>query len=503
MLSSKNKIIVKNTVMLYFRMALIMVVSLYTSRVILNSLGVVDYGVYNVVAGVVVLFSFLNSALMNASQRYMSIAVGKDSSSELQKVFSACLLLHLIFCAIVILMAETLGLWFLNNKLSIPPDRLYAAKWVYQLAILNTCVNVVRVPYNSMIIAKEEMSFFAYLSILETVLKLSVSYVIMLILYDRLITYSILLLVISLIITGIYAIKCHVSYSIALSIRSKRGFIGEIASFSGWNILGGIADIGYKQGTNIILNIFSGVTVNAAMAIAMQVRAAIYSFVSNLQIAANPQIIKSYSSEDYGRYSTLVYRISKYSFFLIYAMALPIILNIHILLDFWLKSPPLYAYTFCTLTLMFCLVDSLSGPLWTSMQAMGDIRKYQIVISILILLNLPLSYIALYQGLSPNCVLYIQIMICFITLGVRLFFSWYYAQLDILSYLKEVLIPIVGVVILSLPIPLFISMKFDGGEQLAYTMISSVVLIGGSLWFVGLKSNERNVAIAFLKSKFR
>lgn len=487
--------------MLYFRMALILLVTLYTSRIILNALGVVDFGIYNVVAGVVVLFSFLNSALMNASQRYLSIAVESRDEGEIQSVFSTCMLLHLILCLILLILAETVGLWFLNENLSIPQERLIAANWVYQSAVLSTCINVMRVPYHSVIIAKEEMSFFAILSIVESLLKLLVAYLITVIAFDRLESYSILLLIVAALVYLIYAYKCHKAYSIKLSFRPKIDLIGEIASFSGWNIFGGVADVGYKQGTNMILNVFSGVTLNAAMGIAMQVRGALYSFVSNLQIAANPQIIKSYNNGEYERYQNLVYSISKYSFFLIYLIALPVILNMHILLDFWLKTPPEYASSFCVLTLIFCLVDSLSGPLWTSMQAMGNIKNYQIVISLLLLLNLPFTYISLSRGMSPNSLLYIQIAICVCSIFVRLLFSQNYAKISVESYLRNVLLPIAFIVILSLPIPLYLATILSGLTKLIATTCICVVFTTISIWLVGLKQRERNVVIAFIKSK--
>lgn len=498
---SNSKRIAKNTLMLYFRMALIMLVTLFTSRVILNALGVVDFGIYNVVAGVVVLFSFLNSALMNASQRYLSIAVETEDSDNIQKVFSTCMLLHLLICVVLIVLAETIGLWFLNDKLSIPADRIHAANWVYQSAVLCTCINVLRVPYHSMIIAEEDMSFFAYLSIFETILKLGIAYLILVIAIDRLISYSLLLLLVTLLVSALYAYKCHRSYSIRFSFKPNNNLIKEIALFSGWNILGGVADVGYKQGTNMILNVFSGVTLNAAMGIAVQVRAAVYSFVTNLQIAANPQIIKSYNNQEYDRYENLVYSISKYSFFLILLLAFPIMLNMHVLLDFWLKTPPDYAYSFCTLTLIFCLVDSLSGPLWTSMQAMGNIRNYQIIISILLLLNLPFTYVALSKGMSPESLLYIQIVICAVSIFVRLLFSRHYARLTIKSYIRNVMIPIIGVVLISLPVPFLLALKLTGLPKLFITVASSFVITCISIWLVGLKYDERKFVVEFIKSK--
>ncbi len=482
-------------------MALIMLVTLFTSRIILNTLGVVDFGIYNVVAGVVVLFSFLNSALMNASQRYLSIAVENNDSEALQKVFSTCLLLHFLLSIFLLVLAETIGLWFLNEKLLIPPDRMIAANWVYQSATLSTCIYIMRVPYHSMIVAEEDMSFFAFLSIIESFLKLFIAYIITFFVSDRLKLYSVLLLLVTFLISVLYFYKCRQSYFITFSFRSDKKLIREIASFSGWNIFGGIADVGYKQGTNMILNVFSGVTLNAAMGIAMQVRGAVYSFVSNLQIAANPQIIKSYSTGEYEHYTNLVYKISKYSFFLIFILAYPLMLNMHVILNFWLKTPPDYAYSFCTLTLVFCLVDSLSGPLWTSMQAMGNIKNYQIAISSLLLLNLPFAYIALRNAYSPDSLWYIQIAICIVSLFIRLFFSNRFAKISVKLYFKEVLYPIAVVLFLSLPIPLYLSIKLCGTSKLLITICSAFVLTCLSIWVVGIKHDERKVIVTFLRSK--
>lgn len=498
-----GKRVARNTLMLYFRMALIMLVSLYTSRVILNALGVVDFGIYNLVAGVVVLFTFLNSALMNASQRYLSIAVAQTDQNNLQKVFSTCLVLQVILCLIFILFAESIGLYFLNNKLSIPPERLNAANWVYQMSVISTCIYILKVPYHSIIIATEDMSFFAWLSIIETLFKLGIAYVISLVRFDRLIFYSFLLLIVSLLIWFAYVIKAHRSYNLGLSFKYEPAKLKEIALFSGWNIIGGVADVGYKQGTDIILNIFSGVTLNAAMGIATQVRGAIYSFVSNLQIAANPQIIKSYNSGELKYYRLLIYRISKYSFYLIFLLSIPLILNMDFLLKIWLKNPPEYSIAFCKLTLTFCLVDSLSGPLWTSMQAMGKIRNYQILTSCLLLLNLPVSYLALKSGCAPDVIFYIQIGICFVILCVRVLFSNKYASLPIMSYLKEVILPIALVIIISLPLPLIISLETDGWFRLLITSFFSVLAIMTSIWLIGLKNDERKFVLKYLSSKMK
>ena len=291
---SNSKRIAKNTLLLYFRMILIMVVSLYTSRVILNELGVEDFGIYNLVAGVVVLFSFLSNAMVTATQRYLSVAIGKGDEKYIQSIFSTSLLSHFILILFIVFVAETVGLWFVNTKLEIPVDRMYATNVIYQLAIATTSVNIIRIPYNASIIANERMAFFAYISIVETFLKLLVVWVLAITSGDKLVVYSVLLLLVVIIIDIAYWYYCH-RFLVAnkFYLKTNKKLFVELTSFSVWNLFGGLADVGYKQGTNIILNLFGGVSINAVLGITNQIRNAVVSFIGNLQLAVNPQIVKS------------------------------------------------------------------------------------------------------------------------------------------------------------------------------------------------------------------
>ncbi len=469
---SNSKRIAKNTLLLYFRMILIMVVSLYTSRVILNELGVEDFGIYNLVAGVVVLFSFLSNAMVTATQRYLSVAIGKGDEKYIQSIFSTSLLSHLFLILLIIIVAETVGLWFVNAKLEIPVDRMYATNVIYQLAIATTCVNIIRIPYNASIIANERMSFFAYISIVETFLKLFIVWALVIVSGDKLIIYSLLLLFVTIAINIAYWFYSH-KYLVAnrFVLRSDKKLLAELTNFSGWNLFGGLADVGYKQGTNIILNLFFGVTVNAALGITNQIRNAVFSFVSNLQLAANPQIVKSYAAGEMDYFKTLVHRISKYSYFLMLILTFPVILNIDLVLKIWLKNPPEYTAIFAVLTLIFCLIDSLTGPLWVAMQAGGKIQLFQIVTSICLLLNLPTCFAFLSWGYGPYTVLIIQIVITCFTLGVRLVFAKYYLQISIRYYLREVLFPIIGVTVFAIPVPLYICTVSNGYTRLLFTIL--------------------------------
>lgn len=488
--------------MLYVRMLLIMLVTLYTSRVIINALGVVDFGIYNIVAGIVVLFSFLSSAMTAASQRYLSIAIGTTNESFIQRVFSASLLSHLILAVAVVLIAETIGLWLLYDKLVIPYERKAAAFSTYHIVVVITFLNIIRVPFNASIISHERMDFYAYMSILEAILKLAIVFLLQLFDFDKLISYSLLLMLVAILVNVVYIYYCIKNFSgHRITLVTSRELLKEMTTFSGWNILGGIADVGYKQGTNIILNIFCGVTLNAALGITNQIRTAIYSFVSNLQVAANPQIIKSYAEKNSERVHSLVCSISKCSFFLMLFLAIPLIINMDYLLRLWLINPPEHSVTFVQLILVFCLFDSLSGPLWTSMQATGKIRNYLLWTSSMLLLNLPLTYMALWLGYAPESILVIQIIIVIITLVIRVCFLKKYIGLSYTKYFRSVILPILSTAIFSVPFPLLFSNFFTEGLRLFSTSLISTCSVGGSIYLCGLTKDERSYIIRLIKRK--
>lgn len=499
---SNSKRIAKNTLLLYFRMILIMVVSLYTSRIILNELGVEDFGIYNLVAGVVILFSFLSNAMITATQRYLSIAIGKKDEKYIQAVFSTSLLSHFFLIFFIFLAAETIGLWLINAKLEIPADRMSATNFVYQLAILTTCVNVIRIPYNASIIANERMSFFAYVSIVETFLKLAVVWALAITPGDKLVIYSFLLLLVAIVIDIAYWYYCQ-RFLLAnkFYLKTNKKLFVELTSFSVWNLFGGLADIGYKQGTNIILNLFWGVSINAVLGITNQIRNALVPFIGNLQLAVNPQMVKSYALGDYEYFKILVYRISKYSYFLMLIIVFPIIFNIDLILELWLKNPPEHTAIFAILTSVYCLVDSLTGPLWAAMQAGGKIKRFQIVTGICLLLNLPVSYLFLMYGYAPSVVLIIQIVITGFTVGVRVLFVKYYLQFSIRNYVREVIFPIVFVTALSLPIALYIYAE-TGGYYRLLLFILFVPMMCYIIYVCGTCKSEKEMVMRSIRTKF-
>lgn len=501
----ETKKIAKNTVLLYFRMILGMIVSLYTSRVVLRVLGVDDFGIYNVIGGVIVMFSFINTFLTSACQRFLSFSIAKASVSDTGKVFSTSLFIHFLVLVLFAVVAETVGLWFVSNKLVIPADRITAAMWVFHIMVIESCLSIFKVPYNAAIIAEEKMDFYAYTSIIENVLRLLVVYLLVVVAMDKLVLYALFHIGVTAIMLIWFKIYAEKKFEYCkFSLNYDKGYFKQMISFSGWNLFGSIADIGYKQGTNIILNLFYGVALNAAMGIATTVRASVYSFISNIQVAANPQIIKSYALGNDTYYSNLLYRISKYSYYLMLFLAVPTIVNISYILKLWLGEAPDYTSSLIILGLVFCLIDCLHGPLWTSMQATGNIRNYQFVISTVLLLNLPLSYLCLYLGASPNSILIVQIIVSILTLIIRVVFSKMYAKLSLSAYFREVIIPITLVTVVSAPLPLYLgSIIPDELAKLFITGFASIVTIIASVILLGMTKYERTRVIKIITNRIK
>lgn len=488
-----NTRIAKNTIMLYLRMILNMIVSIYTGRVVLEVLGVDDFGIYNIVGGVVVMFSFINNFLNTACGRFISMAIVSKDKSEPNRIFRTALFVHLIIAIIFALAAETIGLWFLYEKLVIPEYRFEAAILLYHIYVFNTCLTILRVPYNATIIAEEKMNFYAYTSIGETVLRLFIVYLLVIISFDKLITYALLhtvIVIFMLIWFQLYA-KKHFEYC-KISIKYDKEYLKKMTTFSGWNLFGSIADLGYKQGSNIVLNMFCGVTLNAAMGLATTVRSTIFNFITNFQVASNPQIMKSYSLGNYDEYSNLVYKVSKYSYFLMLFLGIPAMLNMDYILTLWLGNVPAHTTSFVILGLIFCLIDCLHGPLWTSMMSTGKIRNYQLVTSLVLLLNLPFSYLVLDLSYPPECIMVIQIFVSMITIIVRLYFSVKYAHLNLLRYFNYVLFPIILVTIVACPLPYYISSFYEYSFiRLVISGLISVLCVAFSTYFIGLTCCER------------
>ncbi len=502
--SSSSKRIARNTLMLYFRQILIMLVSLYTVRVILHTLGAEDYGIYNVVAGVVVLFSFVNNAMATGTQRFLNFELGRKNAEAAKKVYSISLLIHTGISVVFIILAETAGLWFVSSKLNIPAVRRDAAVWVYQFTVLTTVVNIFRVPYHAVIIAYEKMSFFAKISILEAFLKLGIVFLLTVSHSDKLISYSLLLCGVSFIILIVYKIYCNKHFEIAhFSAPKEKGVACELVSFSGWSLLGAIANVSNSQGTNIVLNMFTNVTVNAAMGIANQVNGAVYSFVVNFQTAFNPQIVKSWAERNEAAFLSLVERSAKTAFCLMLCFALPLMLNTPFILELWLKEVPPYTVSFIRLILCWSLVESFNTSMTTAAQAAGNIRDYQIMVSVFIFANLPLSIFSLLVGMSPESILLIRFVQAFLTTFWRFFYLFKRVSLPMTVFIK-LGIKCIFVTLASAVLPI-ISIFFIKNTifEFVISTVISFLCVGLLSFSVILNASERQAVKNILVHKFK
>ncbi|MEE1288394.1 MAG: lipopolysaccharide biosynthesis protein, partial [Bacteroidaceae bacterium] len=397
--SSNNKRIAKNTLLLYVRMLFGMLVSLYTSRVILQTLGVEDYGVYNVVGGVITMFTFLNSAMSSATSRYITFEIGKGNMERLKKVFSTALQIHAIIALLIVILGETVGLWFLMNELVIPDGRMDAAMWVYQCSIISCVVTIMSVPYNADIIAHEKMSAFAYISVLEIILKLLIVYLLVVLPFDKLKVYAVLVLMVGLLIRYIYTRYCHKHFEESHYIhRIDKSLLKEMSSFAGWSFWGNLAGILYSQGLNMMLNIFFGPVVNAARGIATQIQHVVTQFVTNFQMALNPQITKTYASGGLDKMHSLMFRSARFSFMLLFFLSLPIMLETNYIFTLWLGIVPENTVIFARIIIAISLIYTIANPCVIANQATGKVKVYQAVVGGLLLLILPISYIVLKMG---------------------------------------------------------------------------------------------------------
>jgi O-antigen/teichoic acid export membrane protein len=480
-----------------------MFVNLYTSRVVLNSLGIEDFGIYNIVAGIIVLFSFLNNAMTTATQRFLNYELGKNDIVKVRQIFSMSMTAHISIAILVIFLAETLGLWFLNTQLNIVDYRIYSANFVYQFSIFTFCIQILCIPYNASIIAYEKMSFYAYISVIEVTLKLLVVYLLLYFTFDKLIVYSILIFIVAVVVSIIYKYYCLNQFATCrYRIFWDKTLYMNLMSFSGWNLFGSIANIASHQGLNILLNIFFGVQLNAVMGIANQVNNAVYSFVSNFQIAFNPQIVKSYSSKNKEYFVDLIFLSSKFSFYLLLIIALPVLICCDFILQIWLNIVPEYAVYFCRLMILYSLLEAISAPFWMAVQATGIIKKYQIIVSFIILLNLPVSFFILWYGISLKYVLIAKFLIGFLTLFFRVLYLYFSMNFPLCSYIKNVLIRLIIVSFCSLLLPLLVNYFFSDWKGLIFIILSSMISVVFFVFIGGLEEREKIFVKNQIKNAF-
>lgn len=399
---------------LYFRQILILFVALFTTRIVINSLGIDDYGLYNLIAGIITMLNIVSASLTTATQRFLSMSLGRNDLEEFRNIYNVCNTLFILLSIVIFILGELLGTWFLNTYLVIPDDRLVAANWCYQLSLLSFILGILRVPSNAVIISYEKMDFYALLSIVEVVLQLIVAYVLYLVRYDKLICYSVLILSVTFLVNSLYIIYCRVKLNTRMrgfSLNSK--LLSSIFSFSFWTFFGSLATIGTKQGINILINMFFGIRLNAASAVATKVSSTSYSFVSNFTTAYRPQIMKLYSVGSYEELNTLVYKMTKLSSYLFFFIMIPIYINIDAFLSLWLGNVPEYAAVFCKLLIIYLFIDAIQSPLLAMVHAIGNIKRFQIVLSCLLILNLPIMWVLLKINMPVE-----SVYICYICLNI-------------------------------------------------------------------------------------
>ena len=433
--TSDNKRIAKNTIFLYLRTIIILLITLYTSRVVLRTLGVVDFGIYNVVGGVVALFGLVSGALSAAVTRFLNIEMGRNNGENLINIFSSAITIHIALAIIIIIIAEAIGPWFISNHMTIPQERITAALWVFHCSIITFAINLFSVPYNACIIAHEDMKVFAYISIVEAILKLLIVYVLLLLSYDKLVVYGILMLCVAIIIRIIYQIYCRKNYSESrFRLLFDWKMIRSMFGFASWNMLGSTSVLLADQGVNILLNIFCNPIVNAARGIAMQVNHAVNSFSSNFMTALNPQITKSYGAMDLHRFKAMMFNGSRFAMCLLTFISLPILVDTEYVLKLWLGQVPDYSVNFVRLILLFSISESMSNTFTTGLLATGKIKKLMLTVAICRLMNFPLSYFGLMILHQPEITMIVSICISQINLLIRLQLLKAYIPISIVRY---------------------------------------------------------------------
>lgn len=495
--SENNKRIAKNTLMLYIRTLFVMVISLYTSRVVLQVLGVEDYGVYQVVGGLVAMFSVISSSLSSAISRFITFEIGRGDMERLKRIFSTSIIIQLCLCVIVTLAVEIGGLWFMHTEMQIPAGRLDAAEWVLHCSVLTFCINLLSIPYNACIIAHEHMKAFAYVSVVEAMLKLGILFLIIHSPIDRLVAYAILLTLAAALIRLAYTVYCHKHFEeTKTKLIFDKSIFKEMSGFSGWSFFNNTSFIFNNQGVSMLMNVFFGVTVNAARGIAIQVESAVLQFVNNFTTALNPQITKSYANGDLDNMYKLVCRGAKFSFFSMLILSLPIILEANQILSLWLTKVPEHTVIFVQLSMIMGMCDCIGATGYTACMATGKLKRYSLTLTPLIVLEFPLSWLLFYYGASVESSYYLYILIKLLVLFVRMYLMQSMIGLNCLMYIKGVFLPITLTTLFSIILPMLIITFMDENIlRFFILLVVSTISVIVSVLFLGMTRIERNIII--------
>lgn len=495
--SANNKRLAKNTLFLYFRMFITLLVGLYTSRVVLNVLGVTDYGIYNVLGGIVAIFATLNNAMSSTSCRYITFYLGRGDYNKLKQIFSTVTYVHFAIACVVILICETVGLWFFYNHMSIPSQRVDVAFWLLQFSFAASFLSMINIPYTGLIIAHENMNIYAYISIFDVLMKLIIVFLIQITTIDKLLSYGFLILIVQTLDFVIYRYYCVRKYKEShLLVFFDTKLFKELASYFGWSIFGNLAAVFNTQGINLLLNVFFGPAINAARGVAVQVQQIINQFVNNFQVALNPQIVKTYANGELERMHQLMFASSKYGFFLLFLLSFPVMLEADYILHLWLGNVPVHSECFLRIILVSCMVNALANSSTVAAGATGKIKVYSIVVGGTVLLPLPIAYVILQYVNIPEVVF--GIVLCFesLALYLRLLFMRKMVSLSLLQYFKKVLLPILGVVTCVIIAPIVLHIYIEQSFINVILLIAlSLFLSLLSIFIVGLSRNERTFVL--------
>ncbi|MDD4055857.1 MAG: oligosaccharide flippase family protein [Bacteroides sp.] len=494
----------KNTFMLNIRMFVILVITLYTSRIILSTLGIVDFGIYNVVGGIVIMLSFISSSMSLSINRFLAFEIGRKNNIQLKRVFSLAVLLQFIIALVILIISETLGLWFLKTQLHIPIERMEAANWVYQFSILSFIVIVLRVPFNASIIAHENMKIYAYISIIEALLKLIVVYLLIIISFDKLKIYSFLNFFVTLSVSFFYYIYAKKKYSeCSFSFYWEKTLFKSLVSYAGWSTFGNMSSVVVSQGQNILLNVFFGPLANAARGVSYQLSGAVSSFITNFYTAINPPIVKSYAENNKKYFLTLIFEGTKLTSFLMLMMSIPLILEMDFILDLWLDDVPPEAPMFCRLILINSIIYYFPTPSVIALQAAGKIAKLHLTTGSINMSNLIISFFFLRRGYNANIVFIVQICVSLVLTLVTIFLQTKQLKISIINYIKQVILPFLIILIVTTSIISFIWTQLDYGFiRLVITIISSIITVLFAGFFLGTTKDSRNKLLSYIVLKY-
>ena len=498
-----NQRIAKNTILLSFRMAVLMLVTLYTSRVVLDQLGVVNFGVYNVVGGIVAMLSFLNSSMTNAVQRFFSYAIGEGDSEKLNRYFNVSLIAHVLIAVVVVILAEMLGVWYLENYINIPVERTVTAHWVLHFSVVASIFSILQVPFNSMIIAKEKMGIYAYLSIFDGIFRLAIAYALTITVWDKLKLYSVMMAIVPLIVLIIYYIYCRRTF-VESRIRNNGSWsiLREITSLASWNVFGEISWLLTDHGVNLLINYFYGPAVNAARAIGLQVNLAVNKFVQNFQVAVNPQVIKLYAAGDMETMKKLVFQASRFSFYLLLVLSLPLLFAMDEVLALWLKAVPEKTAIFCRLFLICTLIQIIPNLLAQIARGYGKLKKYTLMVSSTIFLIFPFSFIALFFGALPEITVVIAIIAQTSLIFIRMYLIKGMIGMRYWEFSMEVIWPILKVTFVALLVPSLMAILLKKSLLVSFSLIVVSVLSAIlASFFVGMTQSERDYFTKNVKKK--